>query len=719
MERSNNPFHRSVSLSRRALLNASTAVLGLVAVCAAPVAVGGQAPDSLPADSTIAYRLDGLLVELLRSPLRANDAPFAIAALGRADLQGAKATASLDEMLEGLPGVEVQSRFNDAVGERISIRGFGSRAAFGVRGVRVLVDGIPATLADGQSTLDHLDLGSLGRVEALRGPASSLWGSAAGGVLVFESLRPPEQGVQQDARVVFGSDGYARLHSATSGRSGRTGWTVGAGLVQTDGFRQNPLDTESNYGGSRKLQLNGTLDFQGPRDRVRATFNALDMAAENPGSVADSAFRAGTHEARRFNVLQETRKDVGQAQVGLAWTRDLGNGRSFDLATYGILRDLDNPIPTVVIGLDRRAGGVTAEYRQEQLLTDDRLLRWRAGTQWDLQRDSRRTFDNDGGQAGAPELDQLERVRGLAIYGTALLSLSDRWILSGGLRYDRTRFSVADRLLANGDESGQRTMGAVSPSLGARFEHSRAFSLYGNLSTSFVTPTTTELANRADGQGGFNAEVDPTRALSAELGARGWLGSRLAYQVAAYRTWLSDELVPFEVPTQPGRRYYRNAGGSRYYGLETMVHGRLNRMFSGRVTYTYLHGTYHSFLTDTDDFTGNEIPGAAPHRFDVLLRAESGDGYIEARTEAAAAIAANDANTAETDAYTVVDLRAGLTSARARLGPASLLPFVGITNVFDRLYSSAVAVNAFGGRYFEPGPGRRFHVGVTAGLASN
>jgi len=663
--------------------------------------------------------LDGLIVELLRSPIRANEAPYAIAALGRGDLMGAKATSSLDEMLEGLPGVEVQSRFNDAVGERISIRGFGSRATFGVRGVRVMVDGIPATLADGQSTLDHLDLGSLGRVEALRGPASTLWGSAAGGVLVFESLRPPESGLREDARVVFGSDGYLRLHSTTSGRAASNlGWMVGGGLSQGDGFRTNPVDANTTYGESRKAQLNTTLSYAADQNRVRATFNFLDLAAENPGSMGDSAFRSESREARRFNVIQNTRKDVRQAQLGLGWTRDLGNGRSFDVSAYGIRRELDNPIPTAVIDLDRWAGGLTTEFRQEHGLDNGRTVRWSAGAQLDVQRDDRQTFENDGGDPGAPALDQLERVRGLATYGTALIELSDRWIVSGGLRYDRTRFSVDDAATADGDDSGERVMDALSPSIGARFEADRAFSLYGNLSTSFVTPTTTELANRADGQGGFNADVDPTRALSAEVGARGWIGSRAAYQLAVYRTWISDELVPFEVPSQPGRNFFRNAGSSRYYGLESLLHVRLNPVFSGRVTYTYLNGTYESFATETDDFSGNEIPGAAPHRFDLVLRAESSLGFIETHTEAAAAITANDANTGSVDGYTLVDLRAGLTTVRARLGSASLLPFVGVTNVFDRLYSSAVAVNAFGQRYFEPGPGRRFYVGVTAGLTS-
>ncbi|MCA9738435.1 MAG: TonB-dependent receptor [Gemmatimonadetes bacterium] len=707
-------LNREARLGTRAPL--APLSLAFVLTTTAPLAGQTPRPATVPGGDTVsAYQLDSLVVELLRTPVRANQAPYSIAALGRADLFGAKAAGSLDEMLEGLPGVEIQNRFNDAVGERISIRGFGSRATFGVRGVKVLVDGVPATIADGQATLDHVDFGSLGRVEALRGPASMLWGSAAGGVLLLESRRAPETvPYQQTARLVGGSNGQWTGHTTAAGRTGTLGWLAAVGRTQGDGFRPNPLEPEASFSHSEKTQANATLDWQGARDRLRASFNFTRMDAQNPGSLADSVFRSGSREALRFNVLQGASKQIDQAQAGLSWTHELEGERTFEVSGYGITRALDNPITTVVIDLDRRAGGLSAQL-SDRVASVARGLRWSLGGQVDLQRDARLNYENDGGTAGALALDQVESVRGTGVFANALLELGAGWLVSGGLRYDRTTFDVEDRFLSDGrDDSGERTMDALSPAVGVRWESDRTFSVYGNVATSFVTPTTTELANRPDGQGGFNADVDPTTAVSVELGARGWVGRTLAWQLALFRTALDDELVPFEVPSEPGRRFFRNAGSSRYYGIEALVHGRIGEHLSGRLTYSYLDGRYQQFRTDTEDFTDNVIPGAAPHRLDGLLRAAGGVGFVEVHAEYADRIAVDDANSQFSDAYTLIDVRGGVDGGAWTVGRAALTPFAGVTNLFDRVYASAVSVNAFGARYYEPGPGRRFYVGLEA-----
>ena len=199
--------------------------LGLLAACvvsgAAASPLSAQRPDSLPnPDSFDLVLLDSILVEVLRSPIRLDDAPYSVSVFGEQELFGAKGLVSIEELLEGMPGIQIQNRYNDAVGERISIRGFGGRAQFGVRGVKIFVDDIPATLADGQSTIDHLEFGSLGRVEVLRGPASMLYGGAAGGVIRFRTRQPDPSPFRQDARFAAGSFGYWRFNSTASGTSG-------------------------------------------------------------------------------------------------------------------------------------------------------------------------------------------------------------------------------------------------------------------------------------------------------------------------------------------------------------------------------------------------------------------------------------------------------------------------------------------------------------------
>ena len=234
--------------------------------------------------------VQGVEVEVFRRPLGAGNVPFAVSVVDGEAIQTGTSGLSLEEALRGMPGVQVQNRFNFAVGERVSIRGFGARSQFGIRGIRLLVDGIPATLPDGQSSLDHLDLGSLGRVEALRGPSSALYGNASGGVLAFRTAEPPLVPIRQEFGVVSGSNGYMRLQSSTSGHAGDVGYLLNLASMQYDGFRANPLDGASGtYGSAERLNLNARADRAVAGGRLMVTVNAVDLDAENPGSLALTA----------------------------------------------------------------------------------------------------------------------------------------------------------------------------------------------------------------------------------------------------------------------------------------------------------------------------------------------------------------------------------------------------------------------------------------------
>jgi outer membrane receptor protein involved in Fe transport len=198
-------------------------------------------PDPIPHDTIRPIQLSDLLVEILRAPMSLEAVPFAVSVLEQEVGRTGRSDSSIEEALQGLPGVQIHNRFNDAVGERVSIRGYGARSEFGVRGVQILVDGIPATLPDGQSTLDHLDLGSLGRVEALRGPGSALYGNAAGGVLHFETRQPSDSPFRQEVRAIEGDHGYRRTQSTTSGRVGEVGYLLNLARYEFGGYRANPL----------------------------------------------------------------------------------------------------------------------------------------------------------------------------------------------------------------------------------------------------------------------------------------------------------------------------------------------------------------------------------------------------------------------------------------------------------------------------------------------
>ncbi len=671
------------------------------------VAVGLSAQE--PADSVIP--LDSVLVTVVRGLDGLGRTPFAVSVQGERNLQLGNTGFSLEEALQGLPGVQVQNRYNYTVGERISIRGLGARAQFGVRGLRVLVDGIPATLADGQSTLDHLDIGSLGRAEILRGPASALYGNGGGGVLSFETARPADVPVREEVKGVFGDNGLVRLQSTTSGTADGIGYLVNVAHLSYDGFRPHPDDPSDFFGGADRLNVNAQVTADVAGGALRITGNFFDLDGENAGQLNQADLEAGAYAARSFNVRQRSSKKVHQGQLGITWAGPVGDLRA-EFSGWGLFRSMDNPIPPRIIDLGRTAFGGRAAVTTQRPGESGQIA-WTAGIDVDLQSDDRLNYDNDGGVRGTLTLDQLETVIATGLFVQVRVPLSERLWTMGGLRYDRFRFEADDRLITaqSPDESGVRAMDALSPTLGIHLAVSPDFVLYGNVATSLDTPSTTELVNRPGGGGGFNPELDPQRGVSGEVGVRGQIPGRVAYEANVFVTDSNDELVAFEDEAQEGRVFFRNSGSSKYQGFEASLRVARPQGVSAQLTYTFVGATFTEYVVDGQVFDGNEIPGLARHRLDGFVRVANGPWFAELRGDYVGRVPVNDANNEYARAYSLWDVRTGLFAAH--LGRLEVSPFLGVANLFDKTYAAAVAVNAFGRRFYEPGPGRAFFVGIS------
>ena len=665
-------------------------------------------------DSARVVPVEPITVTVLRGPVEAGREPFPVASMGEAALREGKAGAFLEEALEGLPGVQVQNRYNYAVGERISIRGFGPRAQFGVRGIKLLVDGIPATFADGQSALDHLDIPSLGRVEVMRGPASALYGNAGGGVLAFQTRPPALAPFRQEVGAVFGSHGLSSLQALASGTAGETGWLFSVGRLDFDGFRRDPTatDEDATYGEAKRWNANALVERPVGEGRLTVVFNALDLDAENPGSLSTALLAEPGRQAFRNNVLGHLGKEVRQGQLGGIWEGG-GGGTDSELAAWGILRDVLNPIPGTVVDLGRVAGGARALFRGQA----GGPLSWGAGAELEIQSDDRQNYQNNAGEKGTLTLDQHERVLATGLFAQARLEPGDRIELSAALRWDRFSFDAEDNFVAAGDpdDSGDRVMDALSPSLGVFLDAHRALGLYASVSTSLETPTTTELANRPTGAGGFNPDLEPQRGVTWEGGIRGLAGSRLGYELTVFRTDIEDELVSFEVPQDPGRVYFRNAGASKHQGWEAALRAVPADFLSLQLAWSHIDAEFEEYEVEGVDLSGNKVPGLNPDRIEGLVRFEGERWFVDFDAELAGRTPVADRPPGaqpETQKYELLDARAGVRDlALERL---VISPYAGISNVFDRSYVSSVAVNAFGSRYFEPGPGRTFHVGLRA-----
>ena len=696
-----------------------------------PEIAAQQQPDSV-------IPLAPLEVRVLRTPFLQNAAPLAVAVLTEGDLQRGRSGFFVADALQGMPGVQVQNRFNPAVGERVAIRGFGARAQFGLRGIRVVVDGIPATLPDGQGSLDHVDVGSLARVEAIRGPASALFGNASSGVLSFTTRAPPDTPYNMEVMGVGGSDGLWRGQLTASGTVEDTGYLITVSGQTWDGFRtiatnaarpradticaagadSGDIDGRTGcYGGGDRLGLNARVTTPAAGGELSLTANILDLDSENPGSKA-----LGTPDFREINDIYlryRTGKTLKQQQAGVRWTGPLGDALEADFSAYGLHRKINNPIPSDIIDLSRNGGGVRTSVGNT-ISTGLGDLQWLAGGEYELQNDSRVETVAEFGTgvpdpAGAPFQDQAEDVRSAGVFLQGTLELSGGAIILAGLRYDNHEYTVVDRVpvAVNPDDSGTRTMDRVSPSIGISVPAGPSVNLFGSISTLFNTPSTSELGNQASGAGGFNPDLDPERGETFELGIRGTLGSFAAFEVTSYQTNLRNELVTIE-SSQPGVFFFRNAGESQHRGVEaTLTVASSDGILRGDVTYTYTDALFEEFAPAGNDYAGNRVPGVARERAQARLRVSPDLWWAEVVASHSSRVQANDANTAWAPSYSLVDLRVGL--EEIALGGMSVSPWVAITNVFNKDYIASLFVNsAFGGRFFEPGPDRSLQIGMRA-----
>jgi iron complex outermembrane receptor protein len=344
------------------------------------------------------------------------------------------------------------------------VRGFGARAQFGVRGVRVLVDGIPATMPDGQTTLNHVDVSSLGRAEVVRGPAAAIYGNASGGVLQLETERPPEVPLSQRFRALGGEDGLRRFQSTTAGRSslGATpvDYTLNLSRLQYEGYRAWQ-DARNTY-----AALN--VGTEGPRTSVRLVGHLSNYEGHNPGALSAQLLEADPTQAFVDNRVRWRAGEEGRhRQLGATLRQQLGAAGELRVSAYGLARALENPIPQRIVDLDRRAGGVRAAYGVP-MHVGGRALQLVAGVEREAQRDDRQNFVNDTGRRAAKALDQLEHVTATAGFASLAVEATSRLNVLGALRYDNTLFSAEDRMVGatDPDDSGRRRMSAASPSVG-------------------------------------------------------------------------------------------------------------------------------------------------------------------------------------------------------------------------------------------------------------
>ena len=653
-------------------------------------------------------------VTVTRTEQQLSAVPTAVAIVGRETIEVGQRRASLDESLRGIPGLLVQNRHSYSVSGGIGLAIRRPQSRFGIRGLALLQDGIPITTADGTTEPGNVDIGSMGRIDVIRGPSSVLYGNAAGGVINVTTEFNPEHRVTFEPDIQFGSYGYNRQQLKVTGRDGGTDYLVNVSRFETDGFRgQSQAEIR---------QANVVVRNQlSPATEIRGVFNLYDSPfAGSPSFLTEEQARETPRMGRDRAVAQNWREVTTQGQGGVMIEHLFSGGPTLRATGWGVGRDLEAHGVGRIIDLGRKGGGFRTEALG-QTRVGELPLTWTIGFDLSSQNDDRNEFrlvanEVPGGDSSRGDLlvDQQEDVLSLGPFVHAALEMHPRWQVSGGIRFDYYDYTADDRKLDDGDQSGSRTMSAASPSVGVTFLAANGLNLYSSLSTAYETPTAQELSNRPSGEGGFNQDLEPEDLTSWEIGVRGLAGpARLRYEFAFYTAQITNGLVPFERPDEVV--FYTNAGETSRNGVEMLVEWVPDSSFAVRFAYTYQDFTFDKF---TDEFgvnhDGNIEPGAPPHRVfaGVTHRTPYGLTSIAQLRWVDEYTVRND-NTAFNWAYTVVDLRFALDR---RWGDADFRPFIGIDNLFDERYNAWTITNGFGGRFYDPSPSREVYGGVTIGV---
>jgi iron complex outermembrane recepter protein len=715
---------RRLALKRRACRIA--AALGLWSPVGITMALA-QEPvgrDTSAADTTRVSQLPELNVTVTRAPEPLQRVPYAVGVLDRTEIQRGQPTVGIDEALNNIPGVVVANRYNFSLDQRISIRGFGSRSNFGVRGLKILLDGVPQTLPDGQSQLTNIDFANIDRAEVLRGASSSLYGNASGGVVSFQTQPAALGPFGQRVRIEGGSerrdgDDFSKWQTWTSGRAGNVSGTLSLSQFKADGFRQ--------HSAADFRQLNAGLDYTISGSTLARLRLALadNPRAQNPGALTFTEYGANPDSAAANNIRRGADKDAQQHQLSLGLRHFDAAGNEYEATVFGLLRDLANPLaaapftgspPTAgtYVSIDRAVGGVRVSGAR-RLGAADESPRLTAGADLQRMRDDRANFVSDAGRPTSTVLlDQREKVTELGPFAQIHWNPNERLLLSAGGRYDWVRFDLSDRFISDGDDSDSRTMAALSGNVGASWAFNDQFIPYVNISTSFETPTTTELVNKPDGSGGFNPELGPQRAVNYELGARGQPAPGVSYSVALFLGRITDAIA--QGPEVGGRAFFRNAGKTHNDGAEVGLEVSPASGLTLRGSYTYAH---YRFAGDSLD--GNRLPGVPEHFWRFGLRTSLPSGfYLDGDHTISTSVASDDLNT---PALFIPAWGAGVTNVRVgwdgEVGTIQLAPFLGVNNLWDRQYIGSVTLNGVFGRVVEPAPRRVLYIGTEIGYRTN
>ena len=642
-------------------------------------------------DSIQIVDLENVVVKSTRINTTQKQAPLSVTLKSFIDDKNFSSQSSFSDFIKNTPGVFTTSSNNFSQDMRISIRGFGARSAFGIRGIKLIVDGIPETTPDGQSQLDNLPLGLISNIEILRGPNANLYGNSSGGVISINTLTNPNDKFYRTSGI-FGAYQYQSIQ-----RTRVLDWKNSNLIIHYDKRRSNGYRDQSNYKTSiLNLKYINQLDQS---NKIVWQINYTDSPyAYDPGGLKLSEVEDNRRQARKNNIDYDTYEKVKHLKTGISWNYKKNDNSFFDSYFFYQQRDFYSKLPFNfggIISIDRNYYGLGTKFTRNKNL-ENRNNTFVMGVDHLSQSDDRKRFKNNFGLKGDRTLSQMENFDTTGIYLVSQTNFNSGLLLRYGIRYDINSIGI--------DSNNKVNLDKINPSLGISYSINSSDNIFFSFGTSFETPTLNELSNNPDGSG-FNKDLKSNNAVNYEIGWRKSL-SNIAFEAVAYITNSDNEILPYEIELFPGKNFYRNVGSTLRQGIEISS----SVSFQGglfNLNYTLSKNRFKDFILDGDDLSENLIPGIPSQMLDLeVLFKLSKKRMLILTNRLIGERYADNLNETLVSSYNIFNVK--YSKEIFKKSQFSL----GVNNLFNEEFYDNIRINAFGKRYYEPAPKRNFYFGI-------
>ena len=641
--------------------------------------------------------LDAVALEALKIPLKEKKLMYPISELNFKNYQNLTPQLNLSEYLESVPGLVILNNNNYAQDARISIRGFGSRANFGVRGIKIFVDGIPETSPDGQSQTDNINLEIIENIEVYRGNNSSLFGSSSGGVISINTI----ENFEKD----FVNIGFSSGSFNTSKSQGTIGLING---------NQKMIFFISNTKSSGYRSHNGYENFNmnfkyikplNANNKLQLIANFLNSpSANDPGGLNLDEVKNNRSEGRFRNIQYDAGEKVKQYKVGLNLTSII---RKLQLtnSVYYNQRLFDGKLPFGyggIIDLNRAFWGYKLNVNIQGYLNYD------LGFSYNNQKDDRQRFINDEGIKTDQVMGQNENYENTSLYFFGSKSLG-KLNFSGGARFENNIISL-DSYFKPSDKKTRR-INSFNPSVNFLYEFDK-IDVFANFSSGYETPTLNELSATAN-QLGFNDDLKNIKSNTFEIGfANLKKGNVVNYSIRLFHISTINEITPYQL--NDGLVLYSNAGKTTKTGAEVEFNGKISDQINFEYTASIGNYKFESFKFIDNDFSNNVMPGIPKSQHNIKINYKNESNYnLVVGLKRVGKMFADNANETEIDGYSSISIKM---SKNLKLFETSITPFISIDNLFNEEYFDNIRINAFGSRFYEPAPGISFNGGLKLNL---